>query len=83
VSWVRLDDAMPEHPKIAGLSDAAFRLHVSALCYSGRHLTDGEISRGVLRLLGVPPRRAAELVSAGVWTRDADELQPSLFGAAP
>jgi len=43
VAWVRLDDGMPSCPKIAALSDAAFRAHIIGLCYCGRWLTDGFI----------------------------------------
>jgi len=64
VTWVRLDDQFGEHPKIVGLSDRAFRAHVTGLLYCGRYLTDGRLPRGVL-----PPARAlAELVAAGLWT---------------
>lgn len=41
MGWAKLDDRYPEHPKVIGLSDAAFRLHVRALCYAAGHLTDG------------------------------------------
>jgi hypothetical protein len=41
MSWVRLDDSFPEHPKVIALTDAAFRAHVRGLCYAGRFLTDG------------------------------------------
>ena len=43
MTWVKVDDALPEHPKVARLSDAAFRVHISALCYSARNLTDGKL----------------------------------------
>ena len=53
--WVRFDDQYPIHRKVDGLSDAAFRLHTSAIFWSARNLTDGFVSRG-------RPRRC---VSAG------------------
>lgn len=43
MTWIRIDDTLPTHPKVAGLSDAAFRLYVTALCYAGQHLTDGVV----------------------------------------
>lgn len=43
-----------------GLSDAAFRAHVSALCYCNRHLTDGHVPAAM-------GAHADELVAAGVW----------------
>lgn len=39
----------PDSPKIAPLTDAAFRAVVEAVCYSRQHLTDGFISAGVAR----------------------------------
>jgi hypothetical protein len=68
MTWVRLDDTFPEHPKVIGLTDAAFRAHVVGLCYCGRYLTDGHIPTGALRTIGT--RKAArELEEAGVWKR--------------
>lgn len=40
MSWFHLDDNFPDHRKVAGLSDAAFRLHVAGLAYCSRGLTD-------------------------------------------
>ena len=51
MTWVVLDDKMPEHPKNVGLSDGAFRLHVSGICYCNRHLTDGIISADMVAQL--------------------------------
>lgn len=67
MTWVKLDDKMADHPKIVGLSDRAFRAHISALCYANRHLTDGVIPSTFLRV-----RVAEELVTAGVWARFGD-----------
>lgn len=46
--WVRLDDRFPENPKVAPLSDAAFRAYVWCLCYAGRNETDGVVPRAVI-----------------------------------
>lgn len=67
MTWVRIDDTFPEHPKVVGLSAAAFRLHVTAICYASRNLTDGYVPRGALRALGGTKQRVAELVKAGLW----------------
>lgn len=86
MSWVRLDDQMPDHPKLLGVSDAAFRLHVHALCYSARQLTDGRVPGEFVRLhRRFGTRYADELVAAGVWVKtenhyeihDYTEYQPS------
>lgn len=67
--WVNKDDQMPEHPKVWGLSDAAYRLHDSGICYCNRQLTDGLISAAKVPTL-VPRFRKAtltELVDKGIW----------------
>ncbi len=75
MAFAQFDDAFADHRKVAGLSDAAFRLHVAGILYCSRHLTDGfidgiEVPRLVRRF-----RKAAltELVEAGLW-RDQAEL---------
>jgi hypothetical protein len=75
VSWVRLDDGFADHPKVAELDDRAFRIHVWALCYSARHLTDGFLAHEALAGCPLVTRRytldrAQEgLVSARLWVR--------------
>jgi hypothetical protein len=68
--WLRLDDGFPEHPKVIGLSDGAFRLHVSAMCYAHRNVTDGHIPAR-----WPPPRlarHAPALVTARLWVPDPE-----------
>ena len=62
MTWLRIDDAMVDHPKIIGLSDGAFRLHITALCYCARHLTDGTYGAGERShgTRSAPHRRAGE-----------------------
>ena len=43
MGWVRIDDNFADHPKVIGLSDSAFRLFITGLCYANRQLTDGLI----------------------------------------
>jgi hypothetical protein len=80
VTWVKLDDGFTEHPKVAGLSDAAFRLHVNALCWCARRETDGVVPATVRKLLGATPKLIAELVAAGLWeeTEGGHELHDYL-----
>ena len=71
MTWLRLDDSFYEHPKVVGLTDAAFRLHVRGLCYCSRLTTDGFITDALMRQTF--PRAAQqtkELVSARLWTRE-------------
>ncbi|HEX9640050.1 MAG TPA: hypothetical protein VGB13_01910 [Candidatus Krumholzibacteria bacterium] len=69
MAWIKLDDGFAEHPKVIGLSDRAFRLHVAALCYVARNETDGHLPLSVPRVLGVRtnPRLLGELLAAGLW----------------
>jgi hypothetical protein len=70
MSWVKLDDNAPDHPKLIGLDDATFRLWIGGLCYCARHGTDGLIPAEALPKLA-PPRKAIALanalVRAGLW----------------
>jgi hypothetical protein len=73
--WVKLDDRFPSHRKIALLSDRAFRLHVSAICWCAENLTDGRIADRELPLVahirGIKAT-AKQLEEAGVWDRTED-----------
>lgn len=51
-TYIRLHDGMPDHPKVVGLSHAAFRLYVECMCWSSRHLTDGVVPAAAMRRMG-------------------------------
>lgn len=74
--WIAIDDHFPLHRKVARLSDPAFRLHVSAICWANRNLTDGAVPSADLPDIAPRLRRreglAAELVDAGLWKTDGD-----------
>ena len=78
--WVRFDDQFPIHRKVDGLSDAAYRLHTSAIFWCARNLTDGFVPEedldGVTARVRTPARFAAECVKRGVW-HDARHPCPS------
>lgn len=67
--YLNLDDGFPEHRKVDALTDGAFRLHTSGLCYCARELTDGFILKGrVTRLTpGYKPAHLKELLDALMW----------------
>ena len=44
MTWLRKDDKFPEHRKIRRLSDGAYRLHDTALCYAAKDESDGLIT---------------------------------------
>lgn len=71
MTWIKLDDKCPRHPKVAGLSDRAFRWWVQALCYASEFLTDGLLPASFLRT--VPARVKDELLTSGLWfTQDVE-----------
>jgi hypothetical protein len=69
MSYLYIDDRFALHPKVAPLSDKAFRAHVLALCYCAGHLTDGELSTAAAKALAIQQRTALELVAANLWTQ--------------
>jgi hypothetical protein len=73
MSWVRLDDQFADHPKVAGLSNDAFCLHVTAMCWTAKQQTDGKLPSRLLSRLAWrcqdPATAAAELQAAGVWDK--------------
>lgn len=71
MSWVKLDDRFPEHRKVEDLSDAAFRLHVTALCWTASKEKDGMVPRKAARKMGTPTR-ISELLDAGLWVELED-----------
>ena len=77
MTWVKIDDSFPDHPKIKGLRDDEFRLYMTALCYSSRYLTDGVIPLNIVRTFiesrSKSPRISA-LVNANLWEIVADNI---------
>jgi len=71
MTWTKLGDKFPDEIDNAGLSLAAFTLHVCGLCYCNGVLTDGHIPSRIVRRLysGIddPEQAAAELVGSGLW----------------
>lgn len=41
MTWVKLDDGFPRHPKLIGLPADVKWAYIEALCYCGQYLTDG------------------------------------------
>lgn len=67
MSWVKVDDTMPQNPKVRMVSVPARWAYVASICYAGLNRTDGVIPRASLALVDATPKLAAELVSAGLW----------------
>jgi hypothetical protein len=89
VTWIKLDDAFDQHPKLVEVGPLAAWLYVRGLCYANRNLTDGRISRAVAReLAGRGPkgqRLVVALLAARLWETTTEgyaihdflEYQPS------
>lgn len=75
--WANLDDQMPKHPKNIRLSDAAFRLQVSGICYCAQYLTDGLIERDAVPLLVPRFKKQAldELLAVPLWFDRGDHYE--------
>ena len=63
--YIRVDVLLPEHPKIEGLSDRAFRALVELWCYCGRNRTDGIVTDKRWKATSTA-RARTELVKAGL-----------------
>ena len=68
MTWIKLNDNVPRHPKIAGLSDRTFRWWIQGLCYASEFLTDGALPP--VFLATVPRKAYEELLGAGLWYCD-------------
>lgn len=73
MSWFRIEGKMPQHAKYAPLSDAAFRLAITAGAWCAENMTDGFIPKAMVGALTRAPagKRLTEavssLVNSGVW----------------
>lgn len=73
-----LDDGYPGHPKILSLSDAAFRVHTTALCHVKRYRTGGFIATG--SEVGLHPRATRKALAAAIAELESGKGSPT---AAP
>jgi hypothetical protein len=84
--WVFFDDQFPIHRKVTRLSDAAFRLHVSAIFWCARNLTDGVVPEedldDVSAQVRTPTRFVPELLKRKLW-HEPGEACPSEMCPAP
>ncbi|RPH52616.1 MAG: hypothetical protein EHM91_00120 [Planctomycetota bacterium] len=71
--WIKLADNAPRHPKVAALSDRAFRVWIQSLCYAAEFLTDGVLPWAYLDQ--VPARVHDELIGGGLWRNDGPRIR--------
>lgn len=70
MAWI--DDRLWCHPKVADLSDAAYRAFVNGIAYSSGLSTRGFLTAGQRRTIGCGRRAYTELIDAGLWLEQAD-----------
>ena len=74
MTWIKIDDSFPDHPKVVGLSDKSFRAYISALCYAGRYLTDGYIPMAIIaRFVDEDMSYVSELTQSGLLLEDINK----------
>lgn len=72
MTWIKLDDGLPEHRKIVLAGSAAGWLYVCGLCYCSRQLSDGRIPKPMVDRLtdAATARSVGRLVDQGLWVDD-------------
>lgn len=81
MSWGRIDDGAPTHPKFIQAGPLAFGFFWAGCCYANRHRTDGFIpTKAIFSILpgmrrGACVSTAVALVEAGLWEVKNDGYQ--------
>lgn len=57
--YIRVDVLLPDHEKLDGLSDKAFRTLIELWCWCGLNRTDGFVRDAKWKTFGTPPAREA------------------------
>lgn len=71
MTWVKLDDQFPDHPKVIAAGPDAAWLYVAGLCFASKYLTDGFVPTHMLQHLTKQKRPevlVARLVELGMWS---------------
>lgn len=82
MTWFKVDDGFPDHPKVMALEEGEYFAEAIALwtlagAWCARHLTDGHVPRNALRRVTpfgatAAEAAAAELVRVGLWEEVTD-----------
>ena len=71
MAWLKIDDRVRTHPKIAKAGPSAAWLWFCGICYCREHLSDGFIPHEVVSALALnlpsPSKHAAKLVDVRLW----------------
>lgn len=82
MAYAQIHTQAPRHPKLLAVSDAAWRLWATGLCYVQEHMTDGLIPAVALVTFGVAKHQKAadELVAARLWHQDREGYRVHDYG---
>lgn len=78
MTWFKLDDQFPDHPKVVAAGGDAAWLHVCGCCYAAKHETNGKVPKNIVPRLSDrknPMKLAGALVDAGLWHDLGDEYE--------
>jgi hypothetical protein len=78
MTWTRLSDTFTDRAEVLALDDATFRLHLEAMVWSNKHLTNGHVPTVVLRRISSHPDldiACKALTAAGLWAEAEDGWQ--------
>jgi hypothetical protein len=80
MSWVKIDDHAPQHPKMVQAGAEAFALWVAGNCYSNAHTLDGRLPKKLLGTIYSPLSRKASklarvLCDVGLWHDRGDHYE--------
>lgn len=74
MTWFKVDDTFPMHPKVMAAGVAPLGLWLLAGTWSAQQLTDGWVPNDVVRQFG-SARLAQKLVDVGLWDKEAGGYQ--------
>lgn len=77
MTWIKIDDHFPEDPDAIAIGEDASWLHLVAIAYCSRHLTDGKLPRKmVTKLTGKrsPMKLVQRLLDVGWWIEEGDDF---------
>lgn len=78
MTWTRLSDDFTDRPQVLDLSRSARLLHIEALIYCNKHLTDGRLPVAALRRITDSDDLESDikqLTEAGLWEADGLAFQ--------
>lgn len=69
MSWIKIDDGFPDHPKILAAGPLGVTALLRGLCWSSRHLTDGYIPQSLQANIfeGMNGFNPEKMVECGLW----------------